>query len=238
MAITNQYTWLITGCSRGIGLELTKQLLELPSNFIIATCRDPSKATALNALKSSAKGTLQIIRLDVDDRESMMQSVEEVSAIVGEKGLDYLINNAAINQEIDTAFTMNIDGWAQVFKTNVAAPAFMAQIYLPLVERSEKKTIVNVSSSLGAFGYGFGETWASYAITKTALNMLTYKQKAERPDINVVCLCPGWVKTDMGGDDAPLTLTESVAGVVKVITSLRPEDSGRLINYRHEIVPW
>ncbi|TBU41799.1 C-factor [Dichomitus squalens] len=238
MAITNQYTWLITGCSRGIGLELTKQLLELPSNFIIATCRDPSKATALNSLKSSAKGTLQIIRLDVDDRESMMQSVEEVSAIVGEKGLDYLINNAAINQEIDTAFTMNIDGWAQVFKTNVAAPAFMAQIYLPLVERSEKKTIVNVSSSLGAFGYGFGETWASYAITKTALNMLTYKQKAERPDINVVCLCPGWVKTDMGGDDAPLTLTESVAGVVKVITSLRPEDSGRLINYRHEIVPW
>ncbi len=67
---------------------------------------------------------------------------------------------------------MNIDGWAQVFKTNVAAPALIAQLYLPLVEKSEKKTIVNVSSSLGAFGYGYGETWASYAITKTALNML------------------------------------------------------------------
>ena len=67
---------------------------------------------------------------------------------------------------------MNIDGWGKVFKTNVAAPALMAQVYLPLVEMSEKKTIVNVSSSLGAFGYGYGETWASYAITKTALNML------------------------------------------------------------------
>ena len=110
---------------------------------------------------------------------------------------------------------MNIDGWTQVFKTNVAAPALIAQLYLPLIEKSEKKTIVNVSSSLGAFGYGFGETWASYAITKTALNMLvrtpdvhlalqllthlcdvkTYKQKAERPDLMVICLCPGWVKT-------------------------------------------
>ena len=67
---------------------------------------------------------------------------------------------------------MNIDGWTQVFKTNVAAPAFMAQIYLPLVEKSEKKTIVNISSSLGTFSYPYGETWASYAITKTALNML------------------------------------------------------------------
>ncbi|RDX45928.1 C-factor [Lentinus brumalis] len=238
MAITHQYTWLITGCSRGIGLELAKQLLDSPSNFIIGTVRDPAKATALQALKDTARGTLEVIQLDVDDTNGIERSVEEVTAILGDRGLDYLVNNAAINQKIDTAFTMNIDGWAQVFKTNVAAPALIAQLYLPLVEKSEKKTIVNVSSSLGAFGYGYGETWASYAITKTALNMLTYKQKAERPDLMVICLCPGWVKTDMGGDDAPLTLTESVTAVAKVITSLKPEDSGRLINLRHEIVPW
>ncbi|RDX40872.1 C-factor [Lentinus brumalis] len=224
MAITHQHTWLITGCSRGMGLELAKQLLESPSNFIIGTARDPAKATALQALKQTARGTLEVIQLDVDDTNGIERSVEEVTAILGERGLDHLINNAAINQKIDTAFTMHIDGWAQVFKTNLAAPALISQLYLSLVEKSEKKTIVN--------------TWASYAITKTALNMFTYKQKAERPDLMVICLCPGWVKTDLCGDDAPLTFTESVTAVAKVITSLKPEDSGRLVNLRHEIVPW
>lgn len=67
---------------------------------------------------------------------------------------------------------MDVEGWGAVFKTNVVAPALLAQVYLPLIERSTKKTIINVSSSLGAFGYGYGELWASYAITKTGLNML------------------------------------------------------------------
>ena len=87
-------------CSRGIGLGLTKQLLESPHNYIIATCRDPSKATALNELQNTAKGRLRVIRLDVDVQESMLQSVEEVSALVGERGLDYLVNNAAIVSDI------------------------------------------------------------------------------------------------------------------------------------------
>ncbi|KAI0325669.1 NAD-P-binding protein [Cubamyces sp. BRFM 1775] len=238
MAAADQYTWLITGCSRGIGLGLTEQLLRDPANFIIASCRTPEKATALKALKDTAKGTLHIVKLDVDDLEGLKNSVNEVSQILGDKGLDYLVNNAAVNQKIDTAFTMDVEGWSAVFKTNVVAPALLAQVYLPLIEKSTKKTIINVSSSLGAFGYGYGELWASYAITKTGLNMLTYKQRAERPDLMVVCLCPGWVKTDMGTEDAPLELEESVTAVAKVLTSLKPEDNGRLINYRHEIVPW
>ncbi|KAI0641278.1 NAD-P-binding protein [Trametes meyenii] len=239
MTVTNRYTWLITGCSRGIGLGLTERLLQDPTNLIIATCRNPSKATALHDLKDNAKGTLHVVQLDVDDMDAIRRSVDDVQAILGpERGLDYLVNNAAVNQKIDTAFTMDVEHWGAVFHTNVAAPAFLAQVFLPLISRSTKKTIVNVSSSLGAFGYGYGELWASYAITKTGLNMLTYKQRAERPDLMVVCLCPGWVKTDMGTDDAPLELAESVAGVAKVLTSLTPEDNGRLVNYRHEVVPW
>ncbi|KAI0765965.1 NAD-P-binding protein [Trametes elegans] len=238
MTVTQKQTWLITGCSRGIGLGLTEQLLQDPANFIIATCRNPAKATALEALKETAKGTLHILKLDVDDLEGIKRSVDDVARLLGEHGLDYLVNNAAVNQKIDTAFTMDVEGWGAVFKTNVVAPALLGQVYLPLIGKSTKKTIVNVSTSLSAFGYGYGELWASYAITKTGLNMLTYKQKAERPDLMVVCLCPGWVKTDLGTDDAPLELLESVTAVAKVLTSLKPEDNGRLINYRHEIVPW
>ncbi|CDO74375.1 hypothetical protein BN946_scf184956.g4 [Trametes cinnabarina] len=233
-ASTDQYTWLITGCSRGIGLGLTKKLLEDPANFVIATCRNPEKATALEALKDGANGTLHIVKLDVDDLDGIRQSVNEVAQILGGRGLDYLVNNAAVNQKIDTAFSMDVEGWGAVFKTNVVAPALLGQVYLPLIEKSNKKTIVNVSSSLGAFGYGYGELWASYAITKTGLNML----RAERPDLMVVCLCPGWVKTDLGTDDAPLDLEESVSAIAKVLTSLKPEDNGRLVNYKHEMVPW
>ena len=67
---------------------------------------------------------------------------------------------------------MNIAGWADVFRTNVAAPALMAQVYLPLVEKSTKKTIVNVSSALGSFGVEHDDRWASYSVTKAALDML------------------------------------------------------------------
>ncbi len=87
---------LVSSCSRGIGLELAKQLLESPSNFIIGTVRDPVKATALQALKETARGTLEVIQLDVDDPNGIERSVEEVTTILGERGLDYLINNAAI----------------------------------------------------------------------------------------------------------------------------------------------
>ncbi|KAI0715864.1 C-factor [Cerioporus squamosus] len=240
MTAHSQYTWLITGCSRGIGLELTKRLVESPDSehFVIATARNPEKATVLQALMESAKGALAIIKLDVNDTDAIVRSVEEVKGILGNRGLDYLVNNAAINQEIDTPFTMKVSGWTNVFNTNVAAPALMAQVYLPLIEKSTKKTIVNVSSSLGTFCSPSAERWASYSVTKAALNMLTHKQAKERPDLMIVCLNPGWIKTDMGTEDAPLTLDDSVPGIVQTLTSLRPEDNGRLVDYRHEILPW
>ena len=96
---------IITRCSRGIGLGLTEQLLQDPANFIIATCRTPEKATALKALKDTAKGTLHIVKLDVDDLEGLKNSINEVSQILGDKGLDYLVNNAAVVRLCSTAYT-------------------------------------------------------------------------------------------------------------------------------------
>ena len=83
-------------CSRGIGLDLTRRLLESSENFVIATARNPAKATALQALKHSAKGTLAVIKLDVADTDAIVRSVLEVKAILGDRGLDYLVNNAAV----------------------------------------------------------------------------------------------------------------------------------------------
>ena len=86
----------IGSTSRGIGLEMTKQLLKTPTNTVIAACRNPSKADALRTLADGAKGKLQIVALDVLDRESIRKCAEEVAGIVGDKGIDYLVNNAGV----------------------------------------------------------------------------------------------------------------------------------------------
>ncbi len=82
--------------SRGIGLELTKQLLQSPSNVVLATCRNPSKADALQALTASSGGRLHVLPLDVNDADSIKSAAQAAEKIVGDKGIDYLINNAGI----------------------------------------------------------------------------------------------------------------------------------------------
>lgn len=82
--------------SRGIGLELTKQLLDSPSNIILAACRNPSNATALNALSSSSTGRVHVLTLDVTNHQSVRDAAKEAASILGDSGIDYLINNAGI----------------------------------------------------------------------------------------------------------------------------------------------
>ena len=83
--------------SRGIGLELTRQLLQSPTNTVIAACRTPSKAVALQDLAKVGKGTLHVVKVDLDDTESIRAAAEEVARILGNKGVDYIINNAGVS---------------------------------------------------------------------------------------------------------------------------------------------
>ncbi|KAI0738667.1 C-factor [Daedaleopsis nitida] len=230
--------WFITGANRGIGLELTRQLLQQPSNIVIATSRDPAKTTALRALGNNAKGTLHVVRLDTADRESIRKCADEVAGIVGDRGVDYLVNNAAII-EWDSAYTFDIDVLEKIMRTNVFGPAYIAQVFLPLVEKSTKKTIVNVSSTVGSKAWkDGGARAASYSMSKAALNMLTVKQARERPDITSVSICPGWLQTDAGGKDAMYPVSVGVSGVLKVVTGLTPANSGEFINFQGEHIAW
>ncbi|KAI0353820.1 NAD-P-binding protein [Trametes cingulata] len=233
-----QRVWLITGSNRGIGLELTKQLLKSPSNVVIAGCRNPSKATALNTLAESNKGRVHIVQLDLADRQSVKDSVPKVAAALGDKGIDYLINNAAINEGDDTALSLDPDVLERTFHVNVAGTAAVSQAFLPLLEKGAKKTIVNISSSVGSIGYDFGPSFASYSISKTALNMLTYKQAKERPEFTVISMCPGHLKTDMGGPYASTEVSDGVAGVLKIVHALKPEDSGKFFSHEGVLRPW
>jgi len=219
-------------------LELVRQLVASPSNIVIATCRTPETATALQSLKDIAKGALHIIALDVTDPSSVRDSVAVAQGILGDKGLDYLYNNAGITFALDDAFDFDYDGLLQTFSCNLAAPALMAQVYLPLIEKSRRKVIVNVSSGLGSIGLDRGPVYASYSVSKAGLNMLTYKQAKARPDIIAISLAPGWVKTDMGGPNALLEPQESVAGQLKVVTGLTINDSGKYLTHTGEVYPW
>ena len=134
--------------------------------------------------------------LEVADQESVRKCAQEVASIVGEQGIDYLVNNAGIvrppcalpvrlllltaddvnrgqNPGVgDTAYRMDMADLQAVFMTNVAGPAYISQLLLPLVEKSRMKTIVNITSSVGSIGSDFGAINASYSISKAALNML------------------------------------------------------------------
>lgn len=233
-------TWLITGASRGIGLELTKQLLALPDTIVFATCRSPQSATSLFALGGSVStnGTLHVVQMDITDEISMVNAKDEVAKILQGRGLDYLVNNAGVAPQDDRTTTININNLLSTFLVNVAGPALVTKIFIPLIEQGNRQVIANVSSALASIGTDFGREHTSYSVSKYGLNMLTYKLAKERPDLTPFLVDPGWVKTDMGGSNAVLDAHESVAGIIQVVKNVTAKDAGQFIDYTGKIVPW
>ncbi|KAI0724952.1 NAD-P-binding protein [Fomitopsis betulina] len=240
MASSQTITWLVTGASRGLGLELVRQLTASETNIVIAAARNISTAPQLSALQAD-RSNLHIVQLDVNDEKSLRESVAQVEQILGERGLDVLYNNAGIIS-LEDVFGLEYASLQNILQTNLIAPAFLGKLYLPLLERGTRKTIVNVSSSVGSIGesiaVNFPPTYPSYALTKTALNMLTHKQALARPDLIVISLCPGHCKTDMSGPAAKLEPSESVEGQLRVVEGLKPEHSGHFWRYNGEEVVW
>ena len=175
-------------CSRGIGFEIVKQLASDPSNEVFATCRDPDSAFAL---KSLAK--LHVVKLDVNDEASIRWASEAVSRILGDKGLDYLINNAGIVSPLDHLhfsahppfdqipawdhpFTTTLANLQAAFTSNLAGPLLISQAFLHLIEKSERKVLAHITTCFASFTQLDAGTCddilASYSITKVGLNML------------------------------------------------------------------
>lgn len=181
--------------SRGLGLELVRQLTASETNIVIAAARNISTAPQLSALQAD-RSNLHIVQLDVNDEKSLRESVAQVEQILGERGLDVLYNNAGIVSisrrsaghrmiltrtyqiSLEDVFGLEYASLQNILQTNLIAPAFLGKLYLPLLERGTRKTIVNVSSSVGSIGesiaVNFPPTYPSYALTKTALNMLVW----------------------------------------------------------------
>ncbi|EHA23685.1 hypothetical protein ASPNIDRAFT_40256 [Aspergillus niger ATCC 1015] len=222
-------SYLVTGSTRGIGFELVRQLSEKsPSEVstIIATSR--SVNASLQDLADRHPGRVVLVPLDVTVPESIQKAAQTVESIMGDKGLDVLINNAGI-------LTSTRADLEDTFRVNVTGPHIITQNFLPVLRKGSMKKIVNISSSVGSIAKQsvYRELPApSYKITKAALNMMTvlYSQELEIEGFTVFCVSPGWLKTDEANAHADLPVGTGVERVLEMIRDRGVEVNGRFLN--------
>ncbi len=226
---------LVTGANRGIGLEFVRQLLAR-GDRVIATCRHPGKATALNTLTGEYPGRLHVLPLDVANEKSRAELVRELPLVAGR--VDLLINNAGVLHSGERFGLLSAAHLDDSFRTNASGPLLLTEALTPAL--SEGATVANVSSTLGSIANTSRFGTPSYNISKAAQNMATVLLAHALRDrgIRVVALHPGWVQTEMGGDGAQIAATASVAGLLRVIDGLTLDDSGRFLDWQGQAQPW
>lgn len=228
---------LVTGANRGLGLALVRALLAR-GDRVVATCRHPGKATALNALAGEHPGRLHVLPLDVAEPKSHAELARELPLVLGDGRLGLLVNNAGVLHSGERFGKVGAAHLEDSFRTNAMGPFLLTQALAPLLDNGA--TVANITSELGSIAGLARFGTPSYNISKAALNMATGLLKhalAER-GIVVLALHPGWVRTDMGGSGATLPADESARGLLRVIDGARPPDSGRYLDWQGEPLPW
>jgi len=232
-------TAVVTGSNRGLGLEWVRQLVEAVDR-LFATCRRPGAADTLGTLADRHPDTIEVVPLDVADSASLDAAVSRVEREADD--LDLLVNNAGISGggSADRFETVDAKTMTEVYRVNAVGPHLLTRAFAPSLRTGGPATVVNVTSQLGSIARTSGGGWHSYKASKAALNMCTRLQAAEleADDVIVVAMHPGWVRTDMGGSSARLSPEESVAGMLEVVGTLSPADTGRFLAYDGEELPW
>lgn len=235
---------LITGASRGIGLEFTRQYLQCGMK-ISAASRSAKESTALHELKSEFGEQLAIYTLDVSEENSRRNLIESLSK--KNERLDCLINNAGIasgSGKFRYQFgELNQEDLCKTLMVNAVAQLMMTEAVFPLLLKGEHPIVVNITSNSGSISkkQRNGGTGYGYSASKAALNMFTKMLSVELEDssIIVVAIHPGWVRTTMlYCENAPLEPAESVRGMIQVIDKLGMKDSGRFLDWQGDELPW
>ena len=223
---------LITGASRGLGLEFAKQYAA-DGWTVLAGLRDPSTADRLVTLD----GDITPIELDVADPASV--------GILGERlrelPLDHLVCNAGVYGPRQQRFgDLDYSVWQDVMLTNTFAPIRVAEAFLPALDAGEAKKIVAVTSKMGSIADNGSGSQYYYRSSKAALNaaMKSLAIDLAPQGIAAAVLHPGWVRTDMGGPSGLIDAEESVRGMRQVIDGLTTETAGRFYNYDGREIPW
>jgi NAD(P)-dependent dehydrogenase (short-subunit alcohol dehydrogenase family) len=234
---------LVTGANRGIGLELVRQLLAA-GRRVVATCRQPGRATALNPLAGEYPGRLHVLPLDVAEPKSQAELARELPLVLGEDDagapgrIGLLVNNAGVLHSGERFGSLTAANFEDSFRTNALGPLLLTQALAPLL--ADGARVVNLSSRLGSIGSTTRFGTPSYNISKAALNMATalLARALEERGIVVVAISPGWVRTEMGGDGAEVAVGDAVEGILEVAARLGAGDNGRFVDWQGKPVPW
>jgi NAD(P)-dependent dehydrogenase (short-subunit alcohol dehydrogenase family) len=225
-------TVLITGANRGIGLELARQYHGAGWN-VIGTARDPGAAKDLRAIGDD----VLVPALDVTSQDS----VATLAKSLEHQPIDLLINNAGVGDGGGSSLAkLEVDTFEHVMQVNALGPVRVTQALLPNLRAGKGRTIVSITSILGSIAGDTDGGYYGYRESKAALNMFMRSLAAELRPEKFICIPihPGWVKTDMGGANAQLTVEESVTGIRKVVDGLKLADSGKFWSYDGTNLPW
>jgi len=229
----------VTGANRGLGLEFVRQLLAR-GDRVVATCRHPGKASALNALAGEHPGRLHVLPLDVADPRAIAEVARELLLLDDDAGdhIDLLVNGAGVlhsGERFGSVGAVNLD---DSFRVNAMGPFLLTQALAPRL--ADGARVANITSQLGSIANTTRFGTPSYNISKAAQNMATALLAAALRErgITVVALHPGWVQTDMGGAGATVAPQQSVSGLLRVIGGLKASDSGSFLDWRGQSLPW
>ena len=224
-------TWVITGANRGIGLEFVEKLLD-EGHTIFAGMRDISQCKIDNE-------NLTVLQLDVSNTESSNQFTKQIMSQTNT--VDVLVNNAGMMdgrwqsfEEVDMELSL------EVMNVNTIGPMRVTQGLWPLLKSTDNAKVAMITSLMGSIDDCMSGRSYAYRTSKTGLNMITKVLSIEgrESDITVSCYHPGWVKTDMGGDRAPVSKHESVKGLISLIKNQNMDKSGRFFEYTGVEFPW
>jgi NAD(P)-dependent dehydrogenase (short-subunit alcohol dehydrogenase family) len=226
---------LVTGANKGIGYEIARQLGEKGYHVLVGARKADAGKQAAAALQQEG-ASAEFIKIDVSDRTS----IEDAARTVGAKfdHLDALVNNAAIMEDQKNITEAPDDVFLRTLTTNSLGPLRVTQAFLPLLTKSSRASVVNMSSGLGQLS-DMGDTYPAYSISKTALNAVTRQFAAalHEKGISVNSVCPGWVKTDMGGANAPRTVQQGADTVTWLATEAPRDLTGQFLRDR-KVIPW
>jgi NAD(P)-dependent dehydrogenase (short-subunit alcohol dehydrogenase family) len=227
---------LVTGGNKGIGLEVCRQLARAKYRVFLGA-RSPERGhAAVETLKKEGLA-VEFLELDVSDEKSIARAASELGSRI--TALHALINNAAILPTWQgTVLDATAGELRDTFNTNVIGPVLLTQALLPLLEAGRPARVINVSSLLGSVAQ-MSDGWPGYGISKAALNAATRKFAValKARGISVNAASPGWVKTDMGTQDAPLSVEQGGRNIARLVIDFPAGTTNKFLQ-EHGEHPW
>ncbi len=225
---------LVTGANKGIGFEVARELARKGCRvFLGARNQDAGEAAAK---KLQSEGDVTFLKIDISKIDNVRRAANEFAK--ESDRLDVLVNNAGILLDDDKdVLTVTPEIFETTMRTNALGALIVSQAFVPFLKKSDAPRIVNVSSSGGQLTDG-ADGWApAYCISKTALNGVTVQLAAALPTFAINSVCPGWVRTDMGGANATRSLGEGAAGIVWLAAEAPQNETGKFWRDR-KVIPW